>query len=161
MALKSMLTDSVKATFKDAAQHLSGSRKRDFMAKVTEDYLSGSARRAETTFGWSRRSVQLGLHERRSGITCVDAYQARGRHKSEVLLPNLEADIRSLVEPQTHADPQMQSTLIYSRISARAVRAALIDEKGYDAATLPNRQTIGSMLNRLGYRLKKLKKHDP
>ncbi len=34
----SMLSEAVKATFKDAAQKLTGSRKRDFMAKVTEDY---------------------------------------------------------------------------------------------------------------------------
>ena len=31
----SMLTEAVKATFKDAAQKLTGSRKRDFMARVT------------------------------------------------------------------------------------------------------------------------------
>jgi hypothetical protein len=101
---KQLLTEPIKATFKDAAQHLPGSLKRDFMAKVTQEYLSGSARQAETVFGWNRRSVQLGLPERRTGILCVDAYQSRGRHKSEVLLPELEADIRSLVEAQTQAD---------------------------------------------------------
>jgi hypothetical protein len=74
-----------------------------------------------------------------------------------VLLPELEAEIRSLVEAQTQADPKFQSTLIYARISARAVREALIEEKGYTEAMLPNRQTIGTMLNRLGYRLKKHK----
>jgi hypothetical protein len=155
---KQLLTEPIKATFKDAAQHLTGSRKRDFMAKVTQEYLSGSARQAETVFGWNRRSVQLGLHERRTGILCVDAYQSRGRHKSEVLLPELEVDIRSLVEAQTQADPKFQSTLIYARISARAVREALIEEKGYLETELPNRQTIGTILNRLGYRLKKHKK---
>jgi hypothetical protein len=73
---KQLLTEPIKATFKDAAQHLPGSLKRDFMAKVTQEYLSGSARQAETVFGWNRRSVQLGLHERRTGILCVDAYQS-------------------------------------------------------------------------------------
>ncbi|MEH1772524.1 MAG: hypothetical protein V7K64_33540 [Nostoc sp.] len=29
-----MLTDTIKSTFKDAAKKLTGSRKRDFMAKV-------------------------------------------------------------------------------------------------------------------------------
>lgn len=96
-----MLSEAVKATFKDAAQKLTGNRKRDFMAKVAEDYLEGSARRAETMFGWNRHSVQLGLHERRTGMICVDAYAARGRHKSEAELPNLEADIHALVEVQS------------------------------------------------------------
>jgi hypothetical protein len=156
-----MLTEPIKLTFKDAAKKLTGHRKRDFMAKVAEDYMGGSARLTETVLGWNRRSVQLGLHERRSGILCVDDYRSRGRHKSEAVLLNLERDIRALVEPQTQADPKLQSTLIYSRISARAVREALIETCGYSDTALPNRQTIGTILNRLGYRLKKRKKPSP
>ena len=156
-----MLSDTVKNTFKDAAKKLTGNRKRNFMAKVSEDYFEGSARKTETVFGWDRRSVQLGLHERRTGIICVDNYQARGRHKSEEKLPNLAADIRSLVDAQAQADPKFQSTFLYARISARAIRAALVSELGYLESELPTRQTIGEMLNRMGYRLKKLKKHDP
>lgn len=156
-----MLSDTVKATFRDAAKKLTGHRKRDFMAKVTEEYFEGSARKAETVLGWYRHSVQLGLHERRSGIICVDNYQARGRHKSEVNLPHLETDLHALVDGQAQADPKFQSPFLYSRISARAVRAALVSEMGYDSNALPTRQTIGEILNRLGYRLKKLKKQNP
>ena len=105
-----ILAETVKATFKDASEKLTGYRKRDFMAKVTEDYFDGSARKAETVMGWNRQSVQLGLNERRTGLICVDNYQARGRHKSEQVLPNLEADIRSLVDTQAQADPKLQST---------------------------------------------------
>ncbi|MEQ8465855.1 hypothetical protein [Coleofasciculus sp. E1-EBD-02] len=39
---------TVLATFKDASEKLTGCRKRDFIAKVTEDYFDGSARKAET-----------------------------------------------------------------------------------------------------------------
>lgn len=153
-----MLNDTLKATLKDAAQKLTGQRKRDFIAKVAEDYFGGLARKTETVLGWSRESVQLGLHERRSGILCVDNYRARGRHKSEAVLTNLESDIRSLVDVQAQADPKFQSSFLYARISAAAVREALIDQKGYDESELPSRQTIGAILNRLGYRLKKHKK---
>jgi hypothetical protein len=156
-----MLSDKIKATFKDAAQKLTGYRRRDFMAKVAEDYLDGSARKAETVFGWNRDSIQLGLQERRTGILCADNYRARGRNKTEELLPNIEADIRSLVDVQAQADPKFQTTFAYARISARAVREALVSEKGYDEAQLPTRQTIGEILNRLGYRLKKHKKQNP
>jgi Rhodopirellula transposase DDE domain len=152
------LNDDIKATFKDAAQKLTGSRKRDFMAKVAEDYLEGSARKAERVLGWNRQSVELGLNERRSGLVCVDNYRARGRHKSEEVLPQLDTDIRALVEGYSQADPKFQSMLCYTRISARAVRDALIQDKGYRDEDLPSRQTIGDILNRLGYRLKKLKK---
>jgi hypothetical protein len=153
-----MLNETIKSTLKDAAKKLTGHRKRDFMAKVTEDYFEGSARKAETVLGWCRHSVQLGLHERRTGIVCVDNYRARGRPKSEKKLPNLEVDVRSLVDAQAQADPKFQSTFLYARISARAVRAALVNEIGYDESELPTRQTIGEVLNRLGYRLKKHKR---
>jgi hypothetical protein len=82
----------MKATLKDAARKLTGHCKRDFMAKVAEAYFDGSARKTETVLGWNRASVQLGLHERRSGITCVNHYRARGRHKSEVVLVNIEPE---------------------------------------------------------------------
>lgn len=155
------LTETVKLTFKDAAKKLSGNRKRNFMAKVTEDYFRGSPRKAETVLGWNRHSVQRGLHERKTGIICLDNYRARGCHKSESKLPNLEADIHSLVDAQAQADPKFQSSFCYARISARAVREALIRDRGYTEAQLPTRQTIGEILNRLGYRLKKLKKPSP
>jgi hypothetical protein len=156
-----ILADTVLATFKDASKKLTGYRKREFMAKVTQDYFDGSARKAESVMGWNRRSVQLGLHERRTGLRCVDNYQARGRHRSEQVLPDLEADIRSLVDTQAQADPKLKSSFLYARISARAVRKALVSEAGYCESELPSRQTTGEMLNRLGYRLKKHKKRNP
>jgi len=156
-----MLDNTIKLTLKDAAKKLTGNRKRDLMAKVTEDYFDGSARKAETILGWCRHSVQLGLHERRSGLVCVDNYRARGRRQSAELLPHLEADICSLVDAQAQADPKFQSTFLYARISARAVREALVSETGYAERALPTRQTIGERLNRMGYRLKKHKRPSP
>jgi hypothetical protein len=153
-----LLNEQVKVTLKDAATKLTGYRRRDFIAKVAEDYFDGSARRTETAMGWNRDTVQLGLHERRTGLRCADNYRARGRHKSEVLLPNLEADIRRLVDAQAQADPKFQSTFLYAQVSARAVRESLINELDYTTEQLSSRQTIGAILNRLGYRLKKHKK---
>jgi len=59
------------------------------------------------------------------------------------------------VDSQSQADPKMQSTFAYTQISARAVREALMLEKGYEK--LVTRQTIGEVMNRMGYRLKKHK----
>lgn len=153
-----MLESRVKETIQDAAQKLTGARKRAFMAKVAIDYFDGSARKTETYLGWNRKSVQLGLHEHRSGITCIDNYQARGRQSIEAKLPRLEADIRDVVGEHTQADPKFQSTFGYLQVSARAVREALIEVKGYEDSELPTRQTMGNLLNRMGYRLKKHKK---
>ena len=156
-----ILTESLKSTFKDVSRTLTGHHKRDFITRVTEDYFDGSARKAETIMGWNRRSVELGLNERQTGIICVDDYQTRGRPRSETTLPNLTTDIRSLVDEQAQTDPKFQSPFLYARINARVVREKLVSELGYDEHELPSRQTIGEMLNRLGYRLKKTSKPNP
>jgi transposase len=46
-------------------------------------------------------------------------------------LANLEADIRALVEPYAQVDPKFRSPFAYTRITARGLRKALLDEKGY------------------------------
>ncbi len=152
------IDEKVKATLKDAAQKLTGPKKRAFMAKASEDYFKGSARQAETYLGWKRQTVQLALHERRSGVRCLDNYQARGAKKTEEKLPALEKDIRELVEGKCQADPRLKTTFQYTKVTAQAVLDELIAEKGYDETDLPCRQTMGNILNRLGYRLKKHKK---
>lgn len=153
-----MLDEPLQATIKDACRKLTGWKKRAFMAKVTEDYFDGSARKTESHLGWGRKAVQLGLEERRSGLLCEDNYGARGNHKTEDKQPALEVAIRELVEGKAQADPQMKTTFGYLKISAQSVRQALIEEKGYTDESLPTRQTIGTMLNRLGYCLKKSKR---
>jgi hypothetical protein len=60
------LPDQQVATLKDAASKLTGAKRRAFQAQVTLDYLEGNARRAETVFGWYRKTVELGLHELRT-----------------------------------------------------------------------------------------------
>ena len=128
------------------AKKLTGYGKRDFMAKVVEDYFESSARKAETVMRWKRTSVKLGLNEKRTGLICMDNYGARGRHKSEKKLPNLEEDIKELVDSQSQSDSKMQSTFAYSQISVRAVREALMSRKGYEKVgqphTFPNKQEI-------------------
>lgn len=156
-----MLSQKWKSTLKKAAKKLTGFKKRAFMAEVTEDYFDGSPRKAETQMGWSRQAIATGLKERETGIICVDNYRARGRKKTEEILPYLEEDIKSLVESYSQADPKFQSTFAYAKVSARAVRETLINDLGYSSEELPCRQTIGEILNRMGYRLKKHKRSNP
>ncbi len=115
-----MLENKVKATIRDAASKLNGPDKRAFMARVTKDYFDGSARKAKTYLGWNTDTVKRGLQELEKGIVCVDNYQARGRKKTAEILPNLEADIRNLVDGHAQADPKFKSTFSYTKISGRA-----------------------------------------
>jgi len=159
--MKTALSESMVATIKDAASKLMGHKRRAFQAQVTRDYLDGSARRAERVFGWGRHNVQLGLHEQRTGIICVDNFSARGDKKTEQKLPQLEQDIRDLAEPHSQQDPKFQSPFLYTRITAAAMRQALIEQKGWTDEQLPHVNTIGEILNRLGFKLRRVQKAKP
>ena len=155
------LTKQHISTIKDAARKLTGAKRRAFQAQVTLDYLEGNPRRAERVFGWSRKTVQLGLNELRTGITCLVDSCKGGNRKTEEKRPKLEEDIRSLAEPESQQDPKFQSPFKYSRMTAKAMRQALIDKKGWKDEELPCEKTIGNILNRLGYRLRRVQKSKP
>ena len=155
------VVEPIRSLLKTAARLLTGADRREFQAKTTLEMFAGNARAAERALGWSRETITLGLNEVRTGIRCVDNVKARGRKKTEVLLETLETDIREVADPVAHADPQMKTTLAYTRITASRVRAALIEQKGYRDEDLPSRRTISSVLNRLGYRLRRVEKSRP
>jgi Rhodopirellula transposase DDE domain len=159
--MMNVLTDQVIATFKDAARKLTGPKRRAFQAQVTLDYLDGSLWKAERLFGWSHYPVALGLNALRTGITCRDNFSARGNRQTEAKLPELEADIRALAEPESQVDPKFQSPFLDTRMTAKAVRQALIDPKGWTDEELPHRNTIGKILNRLGIKLRPVQKTKP
>ena len=155
------LPDQQVSTLKDAARKLTGSKRRAFQAQVTLDYLEGRARLAETLLGWSRKTVEQGLHELRTGIVCVEHFSGRGNRRSEEKQPQLEHDICALADPESQVDPKFQSSFLYTQITARAMRTALIKEKGWTDQALPCENTIGNILNRLGYRLRRVQKAKP
>jgi hypothetical protein len=149
------------ATIKDAAKKLTGPKRRAFQAQVAIDYLDARPRLAERVFGWDRATVELGLNELRTGIVCVDNFKARGNKKSEEKNRQLEVDIRSLAEPESQIDPKFQSTFKYTRITAKAMRKALIEKKDWKDEDLPCEKTIGNILNRLDYRMRRVQKAKP
>jgi hypothetical protein len=146
---------------RSAARRLTGHERRLFIAEVTTTLCGGSPRQSERLFGWGRDTATLGLHETAQGIRCADNFRARGRRRLEDLDPQLAQAIRELAEPRTQADPQLQSALTYTRLTAAALRQALIDEKGYTDEQLPSERTLRRMLNRAGYRLKRIQKTKP
>ncbi len=155
------LSEQPVATIKDAAKKLTGTKRSAFQAQVAIDYLNSKPRMAERTFGWDRKTVELGLHELRTGLICVDNFKARGNKKTEEKNRQLETDICSLAEPPSQIDPKFQTTFTYTRITARAMREALMTEKGWKNEHLPCEKTIGNILNRLGYRLRRVQKAKP
>lgn len=154
------LTDDMIETIQSAARKLTGFERRQFQAEVTLKYCSGSARKAETVFGWGRAAINTGLNEKRTGIRCLDNFQARGRKKTEEQVPQLAEEIRRIVEPQAQADPKFQTTMAFTRITAKAVRNELLNNEQL-RRVVPSRQTVGEILNRLGFRLRRVLKARP
>jgi len=136
----SKISGEVKEIFKKTAKKLSGTTKREYIATITIELLDGNARKAERVFGWGRATVKKGMRELATGIKCIDNYSARGNKKTEEKIPQLVDDIRAIADPKSQA---------------------LIDEKGYTDDELPCENTIGYILNRLGYRLKRIQKTKP
>ena len=142
------------------ARRLTGYQRRLFLAEVAMELCGGSARQAERRFGWGRDPVAKGLHELRHGVRCLGNFAARGRQRSEQKDRRLAADIRAIVEPQMHADPELKSSRRDTNLSAAQVRQALIN-KGYPEEELPRERTMRDILNRRNYRLKRIQKGKP
>jgi transposase len=149
------------ALLQRGAQRLTGYQRRLFLAEVTMELCGGNARQAERRFGWGRETINKGMHELHQGIRCVENFAARGRPRWEEAQPQLAADIRELVEPHTQADPELKSSRRYTNWSAADVRTALQTRKGYAADDLPSERTMRDILNRMGYRLKRIQKGKP
>lgn len=145
----------------DAAKALKSSQRRLFMAKTVQAMGRGGQVWAEAHLHWNRETVRKGMHELRTGMTCIDAFSSRRRKPAEEHLPRLLDDIRAIVDGQSQADPKFQTNRLFTRISAAEVRRQLIATKGYTDEQLPTQQTINKKLNLLGYRLTKVAKCRP
>ena len=155
--LSQNLSDTLKALFRDTAEHLKGSERRQFMARVVQELGKGGAAQAERELGWNRGTIRKGLYELEHG-PIQDAFEQRGRKPIEAHLPDLLDDIRALVEPHTQADPSLSSQRLYTRISAAEVRRQLVQHKGYESTDLPSSEWIRQRLNQMGYHLRRVAK---
>ncbi len=106
-------------------------------------------------------NAPIGLNELRTGIICIDNYSARGNKKTEEKNQRLEVEICFLAEPNSQIDPKFQTSFQFTRITAAAMRKALIEERHWKDADLPCEKSIGNILNRLGYRLRRVQKAKP
>ena len=154
-------TRKFDALLQRGAERLTGHQRRLFIAEVAQELCDSNPRKAERRFGWGRETVDKGLHELRQGIRCVENFAVRGRDRWEDRNPQFAQDIRELVEPHTHVDPELKTTRRYTNWSAKDVLEKLRAEKGYLDDNLPCERTMRNILNRMGYRLKRIQKGRP
>ena len=161
MKTKERLNKAEKELYRKVAGELKGGDKRMFMGHVVNMLGRGGQLYAEQELGWNRRTIRKGQQEIARGERHIDNYAARGRKLAEEHLPNLLEDIKEIVDGWSQTDPTFRTTRLYTRITAGEVRKQLKGQKGYTEEELPTTKTIGTKMNDLGYRLRKVKKSKP
>lgn len=145
-----------------AASLMTGIQRRMFLAEVCEKLCDGNTRQAERRFGWGRDTIAKGIDEQKLDPDGQASRQSgnAGKKRSEVQNPQLAIDIRLIVEPHTHTDPELKTERRYTNLSAAEVRQALLD-RGYSEQEVPSERTMRDILNRMNYRLKRIQKGKP
>ena len=155
------LRPSQIADLRLAASKMTGATGRAFQAEMALKYCGGNPLLAETIFGWGRHTVEVGLAERRTGIVCLGAQSAfSGRKRWEDMQPEAAAALYRLAAAHAQQDPTFRTTLAYTRLTAKAALEAL-RAHGYGTAQLPSPSTMAEVLNRMGFRLRKVIKAKP
>ena len=77
------LAPEVIATYNSALEKLTGYKRREFAAELCEQFFDNSPRKIERNLNVSRDMVELGLHERRTGIHCLESFELRGAKKKK------------------------------------------------------------------------------
>jgi hypothetical protein len=144
-----------------AASKMTGPQRRAFYAQMVLKYCRGVPRRGEKWFGWSRRTIQLALHEKRSGVICLGAQEAFCGNKAwEEKHPEVATALRSLAESHAQQDPSFRGALAYTRLTAKEALNQL-RLQGFAEDVLPSPSTMAEVLNRNGYRLRPVLKAKP
>lgn len=156
-----LVSEEQKAAYAEAAKILKGGHRRQFMARIVNTLGRGGQSWAAQELGWDRDTIRKGQSELTMGVSPQLNPGGPGRPRAEVALPHLLDDLKALADAQSQTDPTFQTTRLYTRLSARAARQALIDQFNYTDEELPTEDTIRAKLNKLGYRLRAVRKSLP
>ncbi len=144
-----------------AASKMTGANRRAFLADMAIKYCDESPRKTETIFGWSRHTVELGLHEKSTGIICLSAHSpCSGRKLWEVKYPEPAEFLLNLADSYSQQDPTFKTTILYTRLTAAEAIKQLYDQ-GFNNEVIPSPSTMAEFLNRNGYKLKPVIKAKP
>jgi Rhodopirellula transposase DDE domain len=140
---------------------MAGPTRRALQAERALKYGGGNPLLAATIFGWGRHTVEVGLAERRTGVLCLGAQSAfSGRKRWEDTQPEAAAALYRLAEAHAPQALTFRTPLASTRLT---VQAALETwrAQGYGTDHLPAPSTMAEVLNRMGFRLRKVVKAKP
>lgn len=155
------LTESQIEDLRLAARKMKGAARREFQAEMCLKYGDGNARYGETLWGSSRHTIELGLSEKRSGMICVGAQSmCSGAKKWEEKQPLAAQALKEIAEAHSQQDPSFKTSIAYTRLTAEEAISQLRGQ-GFSEEQIPAPSTMAVILNRMGYRLRKVLKAKP
>jgi hypothetical protein len=155
------LTQSQIEDIRMAASKMYGAFRRAFQAQMCLKYCHGSARKAERIWGWGRNNVQLGLQEESTGIICLGAQSmSSGVKKWEQKYPEVANVLKEIAEAHCQQEPSFKTSIAYTRLTASEAIAEL-KKRRFSDEKIPAPSTMATILNRMGYRLRKIVKAKP
>ena len=161
LACRPSLSPSQIADLRLAASQMSGPKRRAFEAEMALKHCGGNPLLAETLFGWGRQTVARGVGERRTGILCLGAQSAfSGRKRWEERHPQVAEALRQLADAHAQQDPTFRTSVTSTRLTAHAALQAL-RAQGESAEQLPSPSPMAAVLNRMGFRFRKVVKAKP
>lgn len=160
-AQQNKLTTSQIEDLRLAVKKMKGASRRAFQAEMCLKYCDGNARYAEALWGWGRHTVKLGLLEKRSGMMCVGAQSmCSGAKKWEENQPIAAQALKEIAEAHAQQEPSFRTSIAYTRLTASEAISQLRSH-GFDDEQIPAPSTMAVILNRMGYRLRKVLKAKP
>lgn len=96
----------------------------------------------------------------KNNLEIVSNKDKSGRKSITIKYPNLKNDIDSIVDKYSSTDPKFKSEKRYVRLTIKEIRNELITNYGYPNNFI-SKTTLGELLNKMGYNLKKVQKSKP
>ncbi len=157
----SSLTQNHIEDIRLAASEMHGAKRREFLADITLKHCDGKARRAETLFGRGRETIEKGLGEKHTGIVCLGAQSScSGRKLWEEEQPEASDILRKIAEAHVQQDATFRTPAAFTRLTA-AEALKQLQEHGVTADSLPSSSAMAEVLNRMGYRLRRVVRDKP
>jgi len=153
--------EKVKQIIKPIMDKLPGGAKRSCAAEIALAYGSGGQTFASEAFGMSRNTVRKGEREIEGGEAVEDRFDQRGRKKTTEKLPELEGQIKAIMDSQSQADPKFQTERLYTDMTVEEVHGQLIKRYGYKEQELPTNRTLNTIVDGLKYTVRSVKKSEP
>ena len=83
-----------------------------------------------------------------------------GRKRITSTYPELEADIRKIIEEKLYVDPHFQTEQLFCSLTIDQVMMKLLETRKYKEKFI-SRSSLGNLLNKMKYNLKKVKRNKP